>query len=132
MADQIQNNDNVLGISDDVSVSYDALATAQAITDSTPTITWNPNDTTAYVIGYYALEQTALAASGYVLSPEIDFDWVSGQVTWDEVSFSTTETQTITESFEEDFGMKNSIPKEHPKACCCCFGSAAVILPETE
>ena len=47
-------------------------------------------------------------------------------------SFSTIEIQSIAQSLEDDFGMKNAIPKEHPKACCCCTGSAAVILPEAE
>ncbi len=50
----------------------------------------------------------------------------------EQASFSTIEIQTIGESFEDDFGVKNTIPKEHPKACCCCAGSAAVILPKSE
>ena len=39
----------------------DARAAAQAITDSTPTIIWDPNTTRADFIGYYALEQVAAA-----------------------------------------------------------------------
>ena len=31
-------------------------------------------------------------SSGTIMSPEIDFDWVSGQDTWGEAAFSTTET----------------------------------------
>jgi len=38
-------------------------------------------------------------------------------------SFSTVEIQTIKESFEDDLERKNAIPKEHPKACCCCAGA---------
>ncbi len=41
----------------------DARAAAQAITDSTPTIIWDPNTTRADFIGYYALEQAVAAVS---------------------------------------------------------------------
>ena len=34
----------------------------------------------------------ATVSSGTIMSPEIDFDWVTGQSTWGEASFSTTET----------------------------------------
>ncbi|MBN1162480.1 hypothetical protein JXA34_01910 [Patescibacteria group bacterium] len=36
--------------------------------------------------------QPALASPATVMSPEIDFDFVSGQDVWDEISFSTTES----------------------------------------
>jgi len=49
-----------------------------------------------------------------------------------QASFSATELQTIAESFEDNFGIHTPIPKEHPQACCCCIGSAAVILPKAE
>jgi len=51
---------------------------------------------------------------------------------YEQNSFSTSEIQTIANSLEEDFGKQGSFPKEHPKSCCCCIGSAAVVLPESE
>ncbi len=50
----------------------------------------------------------------------------------EQYSFSTSEIQSIANSFEEELGQQGSYPKEHPKACCCCIGSAAVVLPEME
>lgn len=63
-ADQRQNNDNVLANSASNAV-FDSLATAQAITDSTPTIVWDPNDATADIIGYWAIE---------FIAPPVTFD----------------------------------------------------------
>lgn len=55
--------------------------------DGTTCNTHNSEDTY-----WFAVEQSAGSSSGTVMSPEIDFDWVSGQDTWGEASFSTTET----------------------------------------
>ncbi|MGD8765276.1 MAG: DUF2341 domain-containing protein, partial [Desulfobacteraceae bacterium] len=55
-ADQRSSSSAVLGISD-LDAAFDALATAQAITDSTPSIQWSPNDTNPYIIGVVGIEE---------------------------------------------------------------------------
>lgn len=56
-ADQRQNASNVLATGTSNAV-FDALGTAQAITDATPTIIWDPNNAVADIIGYWAFESS--------------------------------------------------------------------------
>ena len=58
-ADQRQNNDNVLATGTTNAV-FQGLATAQTITDATPTIIWDPNNAVADIIGYWAIEEAAV------------------------------------------------------------------------
>ncbi|MCG8432748.1 MAG: hypothetical protein MJA83_01805, partial [Gammaproteobacteria bacterium] len=51
--------------------AFDALGTAQAITDSTPTIRWDPNSPVADIVGYWAIqERVVFALTGVTLSSD--------------------------------------------------------------
>ncbi len=59
--DKRQNNDHVLQLGKRPDLGVDAQATVSAITDNTPTITWNPNNSDADIIGvvYVDIESVA-------------------------------------------------------------------------
>jgi hypothetical protein len=42
---------------------------------------------------WFAIEEASTVSSGTIMSPEIDYDLVAGVTSWNEVSFSTTETE---------------------------------------
>jgi len=69
-ADQRSSSSAVLGISD-LDAAYDALATAQPITDSTPTVQWSPNDTNAYIIGVVGIEEPGANLVAWVRVPKL-------------------------------------------------------------
>lgn len=91
-SDSVQNDDSVIGIAiNDGSII--AKGTASDLTDDGVTLTWNPNNTSAYYLGYWAIESNELiAASGSLTSTEIDYDWVSDMSSWDELSWNDSET----------------------------------------
>jgi len=91
-SDSIQNNDYAIGIAES-DASVVAAGTASQLDDDGVRITWNTNNTTAYNIGYWAIEEgKATAASGSITSPTIDYDLVSGMSSWDELSWTDDET----------------------------------------
>ena len=47
------------------------------------------------------------------------------------LNFTTIEIQSIDNTFEDNSGVNTGSPKEHPKACCCCF-SADEISPKAD
>ena len=49
----------------------------------------------------------------------------------EKLHLTITEIQSIGNALEDSAGLNNSSPKEHPKACCCCF-SADEISPKAE
>jgi hypothetical protein len=69
-ADQRSSTSAVLGISA-LDATYDALATAQTITDSTPTIEWSPNDTNPYIIGVIGIEKPQGELVAWVKVPKL-------------------------------------------------------------
>ncbi|MBT4350010.1 DUF2341 domain-containing protein [bacterium] len=91
-SDSIQNNDYAIGIAES-SASVVAAGTISQLDNDGARITWNPNNTTAYNTGYWAIEKgSGDAASGSITSPTIDYDWASGVYSWGEVSWSDDET----------------------------------------
>ena len=69
-ADQRSSSSAVLGISA-LDAVYDALATAQTITDSTPTIEWSPNNTNPYIIGVIGIEKPQGELLAWVKVPKL-------------------------------------------------------------
>ena len=49
----------------------------------------------------------------------------------EKLSFTSTEFQTMNNFFENNQGIDNNGPKEHPKACCCC-ASPDEMYPKAE
>ncbi len=49
-----------------------------------------------------------------------------------ETSFSITEVQSIADCVVDSGFSKEFSPKEHPMACCCCYGSAVAVIPDEE
>ncbi|MCD4760927.1 DUF2341 domain-containing protein, partial [bacterium] len=91
-SDSIQNNDYAIGIAE-ANATVVAAGTVSQLDDDGARITWNPNNTTAYNIGYWAIEKgSGDSPSGSITSPTIDYDWVSGMYSWNELSWNDDET----------------------------------------
>jgi hypothetical protein len=56
-ADMRSNDDNVCCTGNTTGAAFSSLGVAQSISDSTPTIIWNPNDSQAELIGYWAIDE---------------------------------------------------------------------------
>lgn len=91
-SDSIQNNDYAIGIVES-NASILAGGTASQLDNDGVRLTWNPNNTTAYNIGYWAIEGgNEVGDSGSITSPSIDYDLVSGASSWDDLSWTDDET----------------------------------------
>ncbi len=88
----IQNNDNAITIINTGAV-IQAGGTASQLDDDGVRLTWSPNNTSAYYIGYWAIEGgSALASSGSIMSSPIDYDYFDSATSWGGFDWNENET----------------------------------------